>query len=217
MDQTNSITIQEKRKRGKHLIQEKRGIIQVLHSQGLTLRAIAEYVGCAHTTVYYELRRGTPIEKSARGRQPVYTAKRGQAAYDKHRKNCRRPLKLATTVAEGFIQELSTAVREESASIDEFIGRVKLESRYAPSQILCTKNIYNMLHSRKLPFTVFDLPQLLNRKKHRNWMRKHKRLRGTSIDQRPKEIAERLKIGHLEADNVIGHREGKESCIFTLV
>lgn len=108
MDQTNSITIQEKRKRGKHLIQEERGMIQVLHSQGLTLRAIAEYVGCAHTTVYYELCRGTPVKKSARGRQPVYTAKRGQAAYEEHRKNCRRPLKLATTVAEAFIQELST-------------------------------------------------------------------------------------------------------------
>ena len=73
MNQTNSITIQEKRKRGKHLIQEERGMIQVLHSQGLTLRAIAEYVGCAHATVYYELRRGTPVKKIARGRQPVYT------------------------------------------------------------------------------------------------------------------------------------------------
>lgn len=156
MDQTNSITIQEKRKRGKHLIQEERGMIQVLHSQGLTLRAIAEYVGCAHTTVYYELRRGTPVKKSARGRQPVYTAKRGQAAYEEHRKNCRRPLKLATTVAEAFIQELSTAVRDETASIDEFIGRVKLESRYAPNQILCTKSIYNMLHRSKLP-----LPSLM--------------------------------------------------------
>ena len=31
MDQTDSITIQEKRKRGKHLIQEERGMIQVLH------------------------------------------------------------------------------------------------------------------------------------------------------------------------------------------
>ena len=206
MDKTSSITIQEKRKRGKHLIQEERGMIQVLHSQGLTLRAIAEYVGCAHTTVYYELRRGTPVKKSARGRQPVYTAKRGQAAYEEHRKNCRRPLKLATTVAEAFIQELSTAVRDESASIDEFIGRVKLESRYAPNQILCTKSIYNMLHRSKLPFTVFDVPQLLNRKKHRNWTRKHKRLRGTSIDQRPKKIAERLEIGHWEADTVIGHR-----------
>lgn len=75
-------------------------MIQVLHSQGLTLRAIAEYVGCAHTTVYYELRRGTPVKKSARGRQPVYTAKRSQAAYEEHRKNCRGPLKLATTVTE---------------------------------------------------------------------------------------------------------------------
>lgn len=72
-----------------------------------------------------------------------------------------------------------------------------------------------MLHRSKLPFTVFDVPQLLNRKKHRNWTRKHKRLHGTSIDQRPKKIAERLEIGHWEADTVIGHRDGKESCVFT--
>lgn len=90
----------------------------------------------------------------------MYTAKRGQAAYEQHRKNCHRPLKLTTTVAESFIQELSAAVKAQELSIDEFIGRVKLKGRYAPIQMLCTKSVYNMLRIGKLPFSVFDVPQL---------------------------------------------------------
>ncbi|WP_296768227.1 helix-turn-helix domain-containing protein [Selenomonas sp.] len=54
---------------------EERGMIQALHRQGLSLRRIAAEVGCAHTTVFYELRRGTPVRKSSRGRTPQYTAK----------------------------------------------------------------------------------------------------------------------------------------------
>ena len=45
---------------GRHLSLEERGMIQALHRQGLSLRNIAAAVGCAHTTVFYELRRGTP-------------------------------------------------------------------------------------------------------------------------------------------------------------
>lgn len=56
------------------------------------------------------------VHRSRRALEDV-SAKRGQAAYEEHSKNCRRPLRLPTTVAEAFIQELSTAVREKSASI----------------------------------------------------------------------------------------------------
>lgn len=217
MDQTNSITNQEKRKRGKHLTLDERGMIQALYRNGYTLRAIADCVGCAHTTVFYELRRGTPIKKGTRGRKPLYTAKRGQVAYEAHRRNCRKPLKLYRADCEPFIQELTVAVKERRMSIDEFIGSVKRQMRFAPLQMLCTKTVYNMLNQGRLPFTVFDVPQLLRRGKHHRWIRKHKRLRGTSIDARPKAIAQRLEIGHWEGDTVIGHRNGKESCIFTLV
>ena len=91
MDQTNSITIQEKRKRGKHLIQEERGMIQALHRKGYSLRSIAAEVNCAHTTVFYELRRGTPEKRGSSGRMPQYTAKRGQNAYLKHRRTPESP------------------------------------------------------------------------------------------------------------------------------
>ena len=94
MDKFHSNTIETLRKPEKHLTLDERGIIQALHQQGHSLRYIATIVGCAHTTIYNEIRRGTPKPKSNRGRRPQYTAKRGQKAYEEHRKHFRKPLVL---------------------------------------------------------------------------------------------------------------------------
>ena len=77
MDQSHSNTIETSRKLGKHLTLDERGMIQALHQQGYSLRDIATIVSCAHTTICYEIRRGTPKPNSNRGRKPQYTAKRG--------------------------------------------------------------------------------------------------------------------------------------------
>lgn len=58
MDQSHSNIYANSRKHGKHLSLDERDIIQALHHQGMSLRSIAVEVGCAHTTVMYELRRG---------------------------------------------------------------------------------------------------------------------------------------------------------------
>lgn len=55
------------RKSGSHLTLAERGMIQALHKEGMSLRGIAKNVGYAHTTVYYELLRGTPPRKSKYG------------------------------------------------------------------------------------------------------------------------------------------------------
>lgn len=65
MDHIHSNTIEDVRTPGRHLSLEERGMIQALHRQGLSLRDIAAAVGCAHTTVFYELRRGTPERKAS--------------------------------------------------------------------------------------------------------------------------------------------------------
>ena len=78
MDQNQFNTVEAVRKSGSHLTLAERGMIQALHKEGMSLRGIAKSVGCAHTTIYYELKRGTPPRKSNRGRIPGYTAKRGR-------------------------------------------------------------------------------------------------------------------------------------------
>ena len=104
MDHIHSNAIEDVRTSSRHLSLEERGMIQVLRRQGLSLRDIAAEVGCAHTTVFYELRRGTPERKSRHGRAPQYTAKRGQQAYAKNRKNSKKPRKIDHDDCEPFIQ-----------------------------------------------------------------------------------------------------------------
>ena len=87
MDTPNSTTNEAARKSGKHLPLDERGMIQALRREGKSLRAIAEAIGCVHPTGMYELRRGIPVKTHAKGHAPVYTAKRGQKAYE----NCTEP------------------------------------------------------------------------------------------------------------------------------
>lgn len=104
MDHIHSNTMEDVRIPGRHLSLEERGMMQALHRQGLSLRNIAAAVGCAHTTVFYELRRGTPERKSKHDRAPQYMAKRGQQAYAMNRKNSRKPCKIDHNDGEPFIQ-----------------------------------------------------------------------------------------------------------------
>ncbi len=217
MDQSHFNTIEDIRKSGSHLSLEERGMIQALHRQGYSLRAIAAEVGCAHTTVFYELKRGTPERKSQRGRPPQYSAKRGQRAYLEHRKKSRKPCKIDHDNCEPFIQWMASQVRKERWSLDTCVGYARRHNLFSSEQIPCTKTLYNMLWASKLPLSLFDVPQALSRKCHRKWSRKNKRLKGRSIEERPVIVNEGTEIGHWEVDTVVGQREGREAVVFTAV
>ena len=91
MDCQDYITELVERKKGQHLQREERGAIQHLKNAGYTNRAIARAIGCSPTTVGNELKRGTPPQKSSKGRKPGYSARRGEAAYKANRKRSRKP------------------------------------------------------------------------------------------------------------------------------
>ena len=196
MDQSHFNTIEETRKSGRHLSLEERGMIQALHRKGYSLRSIAAEVNCAHTTVFYELRRGTPEKRGFRGRMPQYTAKRGHNAYLKHRKNSRKPCKVDHDDCEPFIQWMTRQVREERWSLDACVGYARQQNLFRPEHIPCTKTLYNMLWAGKLPLSLFDVPHVLGRIRHRKWVRKNRRIKGRSIEERPAIVSEGTEIGH---------------------
>ncbi len=70
MDYQDYITVAAERKKGQHLGMVERGAIKALKQQGLGIRAIAREVGCAPSTITNELRRGTPVRKSTKGKAP---------------------------------------------------------------------------------------------------------------------------------------------------
>jgi len=215
MDCHDYITIEPERKRGQHLGQEERGAIQQLNKQGCSLRAIAKEINCSPSTVMNELRRGTPSRKSRRGRRPEYSAKRGRAVYEGNRMRCRRHHRI--THCSDFIQWVVKQVREHHWSLDACVGYARLHRLFDESEMVCTKTLYNELESGNLPLSLFELPEVLKRKRHKGKSRAHKRLRGSSIDDRPDVVGERIEFGHWEADTVVGRRNGKEAVILTLV
>ena len=145
MDYAYSTTTEDIRKSGKHLTLDERGQIQALHREGGALRAITARVGCAHTAIYYELRRGTPKRQVARGRSPQDTAKRGQRAYLAHRKNFKRPYKVDGEVCAPFLRWMTEKIRKNKRSIDMCLGDVRVNKRFDEEGIPCTKTLYNML------------------------------------------------------------------------
>lgn len=214
MDRTNSTTFTPERERGQHLGFEERCSIKTCKKLGLSLRKIGQIVNCSASTVLNELRRGTGERNGNRGRFPEYSAKRGQRNYETNRSCCRRESSLDSDSP--FIKWLVKKVKEHGWSIDVCVGYARRKKLFPKEQIFCTKTLYNAVWSGKLPLSPMDLPEALRRKPKKQ-PRKHKKLLGKSIDERPEEAMMRIVCGHWEIDTVVGHRQGKGSVVLTLV
>ena len=83
--------------------------------------------------------------------------------------------------------------------------------------MVCSRSLYHALWSGRLGLTAFDLPEALSRKKHRLPGRRHKRLYGRSIDERPAVVSTCAEFGHWEIDTVVGRRAGREAVVLTLL
>lgn len=134
-----------------------------------------------------------------------------------NRKKSKRPCKIDHDDCEPFIQWMVEQVRQKRWSLDACVGYAKRNQLFTPAQIPCTKTRYNMLWANKLPLSLFDVPRALAHKRHRKWVRKNKRIKGRSIEERPSIVNEGTEIGHWEVDTVVGQRAGREAVIFTAV
>ncbi|MCQ4689557.1 IS30 family transposase [Clostridium sp. SL.3.18] len=215
MDRLNATTFTPDRERGQHLKFEDRCSIRTCRKLGLSLRGIAEVVGCAASTVLNELRRGTGTRNGNRGRFPEYSARRGQQNYEINRSRCHKAHKLEH--AAPFVDWVVKQVKNYRWSLDVCVGYARKHKLFPKEQIVCTRTLYNELWAGNLPLTPFDIPEALSRKPRKSVSRRNKRIYGKSIDERPEEAMERIICGHWEIDTVVGHRAGKESVVLTLV
>ena len=215
MDQFNSTTFTPDRERCQHLRFEDRCSIKIFKKLGHSLREIAAVLGCSPSTVMYELRRGTGTRKGNRGRNPEYSAKRGQMNYEINRSRCHKEHKYGKD--NPFIDWMVRKVKKHGWSFDACVGYAKRHNMFPKNQIPCTKTLYNELWAGNLPLTPFDVPEVLSRKKNKHHNRKNKRVLGKSIEERPEIASTRRECGHWEIDTVIGHKEGRESVVLTIV
>ena len=215
MDCHNYSTNETERKKGQHLRMEDRGAIKALQQQGLGIRAIARQVGCAPSTVTNELRRGTPARKGSRGRAPGYSPNLGKAVYEANRAHCHRKSK--TEQCRNFISWVVRQVREHKWSLDACCGYAKLHRLFAPSEMVCSRTLYNWVWANLIPLKVMELPEALRRKTSKSKPHENKKLFGKSISNRPSVADLRIEEGHWEGDTVVGKRNGKEAVILTLL
>ena len=213
MDKTYSITISAERKRGQHLGAEERGTIQALKKLGYSNRAIAREINCSPSTVGYELQRGTPAY-CGHGRRPGYSAKRGAAVYKFNRSRCRRPKSVPRDSA--FLRWMAEQVHTHKWPLDACVGYARRNQLFPAETIPCTKTLYNLIRKGELTLSLFDLPEALSRRK-KGKPRVSKRLNGTSIEDRPDEVAQRNTFGHWESDTVLGKKKKGEPAVFTIV
>jgi IS30 family transposase len=108
-------------------------------------------------------------------------------------------------------------VQEHRWSLDACAGYARLHGLFPEGNLVCTKTLYNELWAGRLALTLFEMPGVLKRKRHRGKNRQNRRVLGNSIELRPKIASKREEEGHWEGDTVIGLRSGKEAVVLTLI
>ena len=213
-----------KKRECKHLSFEERKIIEKSLKKGLSPRQIAANLFKSKSTITREIKRGLITHQKVNtyySRNPSvpdfiqiteYDAYEAQKRYEESRSHCRNKLKLIDfSEFFEFAQEQRRTCRY---SPDSIVGFAKANNMF--EHIPCTKTLYNYIDMRLLDVRNIDLLLKVRRKPRKSkCCRKHKRLYGTSIDERPDSVNERMEFGHWEGDSVVG-KDGKSS-ILTLV
>jgi len=105
-------------------------------------------------------------------------------------------------------------MQKDQWSPDAICGNVKAQKQYENARV-CTKTLYHYIDLGLLPVKNIDLPLKVSRSTKKKRIRQHKKVLGTSIEQRPAHIDEREEFGHWEIDTVLGSRV-KGAALLTL-
>ena len=213
-----------KKRECKHLSFAERKIIEKSLKNGLTPREIALNLFKSKSTITREIKRGTVTYSKINpyySRNPdvpdlievtEYDAKVAQERYEQSRSRCCNKLKLIEYSP--FLDYAAVQIKENKYSPDDIVGEAKANHLF--EHIPCTKTLYNYIDLGLLKVKNLDLVLKVRRKPGKSkYSREHKRLYGTSIDDRPDTINERHEFGHWEGDSIVG--KNGNSSVLTLV
>ena len=194
-----------------------RSIIAKALNDGDSKTTIAKELHFSRQAIHNEISRGTiNIKKSDLTMERVYDPyaaqyKHEQASHWKGRlskiDDCKE---LITIIEEGIKNKYSPEVIAHKILLMYNNGQI--------THKICFKTIYNLIYSKKLNVSSDDL--LYGPKKRKKAYKQEKNydkpVGGESIELRPN-IDDRIEFGHWEIDCVVGKRDGKSTCLMTLV
>lgn len=210
MDNPNYTT---KHRKGQHLTAEERNDIEVHLKDRWSVYKIAKHLRRPYNTIKNEIKRGTVSQYQ--GRIDCYKSSAGHAAYLLNRTSCRKQYK-RLAVSE-FIRYVVANFRSQGWSLDACAGRAIADGKFSRDNTVCTKTLYNYVDLGLLTIKNIDLPEKLRRNTKAKKVRENKRILGTSIEERPESIQNRLEFGHWEIDTVVGSKNENDRVVMTLV
>lgn len=205
----------EKREK-KHLKEKERYQIEALLKAKKKTNEIAKIIGCSKRTIEREKKRGSVTQlTSGYEYVTVYKADAGQRVHEERAQNKGRPLKIG--YAHEYAQRITELITLEKYSPDAANAQYAKENN--GKKVVCTKTLYNYI--RDGLFYGLGEEALPRGKRRKGHAVRHRRVAlnnttGTSIEERTKEINERLEEGHWEMDTVVGSPRAKAClCVFT--
>lgn len=202
---------------GKYLTERQRYEIEIYYKLGMKPKEIAQKVGKCERTIYYELKRGKCKQLTSNlEEKEVYLADVSQRKYNENKLNKGASLKIGNDIK--LCQFIEHKIKDEKYSPYATLQFIKNNHLNFKTDI-CTQTLYNYidkgiilnLHNKDLP--------VKSKRKEKNETRtvSLNNLKGTSIEQRAKEIDLRQEYGNWEMDTVVGgyKKHGKE-CLLVL-
>jgi len=215
MEPDNSTT---EGKKYTHLSEKDRYKIEALLESKKTVAEIAMLLGRNRSTIHREIQRGTikRIQTNLTEKKR-YRANAAQADYIQRCRNRERPLKIGK---DRLLEEhIRTRLVQNRFSPDAIIGEIKANGLVFEG-LMCTKTLYNYIDAGIFSgITNKLLWQKSKRKKHpyKTVVRVSSKNRlGRSIEDRPKEVNDRLEYGNWEGDTVKGCKRGSKAGLLTL-
>lgn len=200
-------------RKGKHLSDEERFIIQIRLKDNFSIRAIARELGRSPSTISNEIKRGTVSLYN--GHVLRYKATAGKAVYLANRAaSCRKYDFLKKSA---FLAYVAKHFFQDHWSLDACFGRALNDALFSREEMVCVKTLYNYVDAGLLEIKNHHLPKKLRRNTKRRTIRRNKRKLGRSIEERPAEIKTRAEFGHWECDLVLGSKTKDDSVLLTLI
>ncbi len=181
----------------------------------LTKQQIADKLGIGIATVYREIKRGNYIHKQYSYTdcigekqykyEPRYSAELAQQKYEMNKTSHGPQLKISNNFE--FVRYVEKRIIKDKLSPCAVCGEIKRKHLF---DITISKTtMYRYIEQGIfMNISMSDLPLGQRKKKYRKTTAKRPP-KGTSIEKRPKEIAERNTFGHWEMDCVVGKQRTK--------
>lgn len=176
--------------------------IYALLKEGLSQKAIAENIKCHPSTISREL-------KTNRGKRG-YRPKQAHSMSMKRRQTAKKQIKLTSKV-----QESIGLLIEQDLSPEQAAGYIKKHLNIQLHHETIYQFIYNDKEQGGELYKHLRIANKPYRKRYRSYDRRGQIVNRVSIDERPKVVDDKVRIGDWEGDTIIGR--GHKGALLTLV